>query len=229
MCANFWKSVHQTANVHKLFGTNSGDGRLMYPHTTSFIAAIVLSAFIGSPLCADEKSDLLFENNIRPVLVETCFRCHGDSKISGMLRIDSREALMQGGESGAAIVPGKPEESLLIMAIKRQADVSAMPPEKEKSLRPDQIAAFETWIRDGAHWPETAKIFEHQLYWAFQPVHDVSPPAVHDSRWVKNSLDAFIRSKQEAAGLDPAPVLINKRSSVARHSISSDCRRLQKK
>lgn len=205
MCANFWKSVHQTANVHKLFGTNSGDGRLMYPHTTSFIAAIVLSAFIGSPLCADEKSDLLFENNIRPVLVETCFRCHGDSKISGMLRIDSREALMQGGESGAAIVPGKPEESLLIMAIKRQADVSAMPPEKEKSLRPDQIAAFETWIRDGAHWPETAKTFEHQLYWAFQPVHDVSPPAVHDSRWVKNSLDAFIRSKQEAAGLDPAP------------------------
>ena len=177
----------------------------MFQLTTAFSTTILLSAFCYAPLCADEKSDLLFENSIRPVLVETCFRCHGDSKISGMLRIDSREALMQGGESGAAIVPGKPEESLLVMVIRRQADVSAMPPEKEKSLRPDQIAAFEKWIRDGAHWPETAKKFEHQLHWAFQPVHEVPPPTVHDSEWVRNDIDAFVRSKQEAASLDPTP------------------------
>ncbi|MDA1230547.1 MAG: DUF1549 domain-containing protein, partial [Planctomycetota bacterium] len=170
---------------------------------TWFSPAILLSAFICSQLRADEKSDLLFENSIRPVLVETCFRCHGDSKVSGMLRIDSREALMQGGESGAAIVPGKPDESLLVMEIKRQADVSAMPPEKENSLRPDQIVAFETWIRNGAHWPETTKTFEHQRHWAFQPVQELNPPTVHDAAWVKNGIDAFIRPKQEAVGVNP--------------------------
>ncbi len=167
------------------------------------LVLVIACWFSQSEVRSDEAADVLFENHIRPVLVETCFRCHGDSKVSGMLRIDSREALMQGGESGAAIVPGKPEESLLVMAIKRQADVSAMPPEKEKSLRPDQIATFEKWIRDGAHWPETARTFEHQLHWAFQPIHEPSLPVVHDSAWVRNDIDAFIRSKQEAANLDP--------------------------
>ncbi len=64
-------------------------------------------------VCADERDDF-FEAKIRPVLVETCFRCHGDAKTSGALRIDSREMLLKGGDSGAAIVPGKPDESLLI-------------------------------------------------------------------------------------------------------------------
>lgn len=186
---------------------NSGNPIVQQLSRPLLCGCLVLSNCFFSAMSAkgDDVADLLFENSIRPVLVETCFRCHGDTKISGMLRIDSREALMQGGESGAAIVPGKPEESLLLMAIRRQADVSAMPPEKEKSLRPDQISAFETWIKDGAHWPETAKKFEHQQHWAFQPVHDVSPSAVHDSGWVKNSIDAFIRSKQEAANVNPAP------------------------
>ena len=93
--------------------------------------------------CADERENL-FEAKIRPVLVGTCFRCHGGSKTSGSLRVDSRENLLKGGQSGPAVVPGKPAESLLIRAIQRQADVSAMPPEKQKALRSDQIANFVT-------------------------------------------------------------------------------------
>ena len=115
-----------------------------------------MSSAIGQAM-ADETADAQFENHIRPILVESCFRCHGDAKTSGTLRVDSREALLAGGESGAAIVPGKPEESLLIKAIQRHEDVSAMPPEKDKALRPDQVAAFEEWISSGAHWPADAQ------------------------------------------------------------------------
>ncbi|MCX7411719.1 MAG: hypothetical protein NTZ32_26890 [Planctomycetales bacterium] len=128
---------------------------------------------------ADERDDF-FEAKIRPVLVRTCFRCHGDAKTGGALRIDSREMLLKGGESGPAIVPGKPEESLLIKAIRRQADVSAMPPEKDKALRADQVAAFVTWVKAGAVWPTQTAKFEVAKHWAFEPVRDVAPPAVQD-------------------------------------------------
>ncbi len=154
---------------------------------------------------ADERDDF-FETKIRPVLVGTCFRCHGGTKTSGELRIDSRETLLKGGESGPAIVPGKPEESLLIKAIQRQADVSAMPPEKDKALRADQVAAFVAWVKAGAVWPAKTAKFETEKHWAFEPVRDVSPPVVQDKAWVKSSIDAFIQAKQEASGVRPAPI-----------------------
>ena len=183
-------------------------GRLLrLRHILSRIAvtAIVTSCQIGS-VFGDESADAQFENQIRPVLVETCFRCHGDSKVSGMLRVDSREALLKGGESGAAIVPGKPDESLLIMAIQRHEDVSAMPPEKDKALRPDQITAFENWISSGATWPANTRKFEGHKHWAFEPIRDPAQPAVADKPWIRNSIDAFIRDPQEAAGVHPAPM-----------------------
>ena len=154
---------------------------------------------------ADERADF-FETKIRPVLVGTCFRCHGDVKTSGALRIDSREMLLKGGESGPAIVPGKPDESLLIKAIRREEDVSAMPPEKEKALRADQVADFVAWVKAGAVWPTKSVKFEAAKHWAFEPIRDVSPPDVQDKAWGKTSIDPFIRAKQEATGVRPAPV-----------------------
>lgn len=153
---------------------------------------------------ADEHADF-FEARIRPVLVGTCFRCHGETKTGGGLRIDARSLLLSGGESGPALVTGKPAESLLIRAIRREADVSAMPPEKDKALRADQIADFEKWIRDGAVWPETTAKFEAAKHWAFEPVRDVPLPAVPDSTGVRTSVDRFIRAKQTAAGVSPMP------------------------
>ena len=153
---------------------------------------------------ADDREDF-FESKIRPVLVETCLRCHGDSKKSGALRIDSREALLKGGESGPAIVPGKPEESLLIRAIQRQEDVSAMPPEKEKALRADQVANFVAWVQAGAVWPAKTARFETTKHWAFEPLRTLAPPRVQDRTWGMNDVDAFIRSQQEAAVVAPAP------------------------
>lgn len=154
---------------------------------------------------ADEQTDH-FEAKIRPVLAGTCFRCHGDSKTGGNLRIDSREALLTGGDSGPAIVPGNPEESLLLKAITRKSDdVSAMPPEKDKALRADQIADFTQWIKSGAPWPETTAKFVGEKHWAFEPVKDAPLPAITDTTWPKTSIDYFIRAKQEAAGVRPAP------------------------
>ena len=166
---------------------------------TAMLLASLLS-MSGHAARADEHDDL-FEAKIRPVLVGTCFRCHGDAKMSAGLRIDSREMLLKGGEAGPAIVPGKPEESLLIKAIQRQADVSAMPPEKDKALRADQVAAFVEWITSGAVWPAKTAKFEVAKHWAFEPIRDVAPPVVQDKAWLKTSVDAFIRAKQEAAGV----------------------------
>ena len=163
---------------------------------TAMLLASLLSP--GSNAARADERDDLFEAKIRPVLVGTCFRCHGDTKTSGGLRIDSREMLLKGGETGPAIVPGKPEESLLIKAIQRQADVSAMPPEKDKALRADQVAAFVEWVKAGAVWPAKTAKFEVAKHWAFEPIRDVASPVVQDKTWVKSSIDTFIRAKQEA-------------------------------
>ena len=154
---------------------------------------------------ADERDDL-FEAKIRPVLVGTCFRCHGDTKTGGGLRVDSRESLLTGGESGPAIAPGKPDASLLVQAIQRQSDdVSAMPPEKDKALRADQVADFKAWIESGAVWPANTAKFVGIQHWAFEPVRDVAPPVVVDTSWPRTSVDHFIRARQEQAGVHPAP------------------------
>ena len=167
-----------------------------------FMCAFLIA---GSALSSALADDEFFEKQIRPVLVGTCFRCHGDTKTSGALVVDSREKLLTGGESGPAVVPGRPDESLLIRAIERQPDVSAMPPEKEKALRPDQVVDFVTWVKAGAVWPAKSAKFETAEHWAFKPVRDVPPPSVRDETWVKTSVDAFIRARQEAAGVRPAP------------------------
>jgi hypothetical protein len=166
---------------------------------------------------SDDANVLHFENHIRPVLADMCFRCHGGERVSGALRVDSREALLAGGESGATVVPGHPEQSLLIRAIRRDDDVSAMPPENDKALRADQVAAFETWIRDGAVWPKNSVRFETKTHWAFEPIRDVPLPAVKDAAWTRSSVDHFVRAKQEAAGVAPAPQT-DKRTLIRRAS-----------
>ena len=170
----------------------------------SALLSVVLSLFMASNsfLFADER-EKLFETTVRPVLVEVCLRCHGNTKASGLLRVDSREALLKGGESGPAIVPGKPDEGLLIKAIQRQADVSAMPPEKEKALRPDQVAAFVSWVKAGAVWPATATKFEARQHWAFEPLRASVPTANPTAS--RSTVDALIHAKQSTAGASFVP------------------------
>ncbi len=150
-----------------------------------------------------EVDEAFFEQRIRPVLADVCFRCHGEAKASGGLRVDSREALFRGGDSGPAIVPGKPDESLLVRAIRHADDVSAMPVDGE--LDDGQIEAMVAWVSDGAPWPAKTARFESARHWAFEPVQTVPVPTVADRAWVRTSVDAFIRAQQESAGLNPGP------------------------
>ena len=153
-----------------------------------------------------------FEERVRPVLAEHCYGCHGAEKQSGDLRVDSLAGMLAGGSSGAALIPGKPDESLLIEAIRY--DSYEMPPDGQ--LPEEQIAAIERWVASGAAWPghdaavrepaSLAKITaEDRGYWAFQPIGDPSPPDVDGDDWCRNDVDRFLFRKLTDAGLRPAP------------------------
>ena len=167
------------------------------------LCLLLVAMQAAGSLRAGEPEDF-FESRIRPILVGTCFRCHGGDKTSGGLRVDSRQALVTGGDSGPAIVPQQPDESLLIKAIQRQAQVAAMPPDKESALRADQVVDFVAWIEAGAAWPETSPKFQNAVLWSWQPIRDPAPPAVRDQAWLQTSIDPFIRARQEAAGVQPS-------------------------
>ena len=148
------------------------------------------SSVIALALVLGQPDDAFFEAKIRPVLVESCFKCHGGKKTSNGLRVDSREALLKVGDSGPAIVPGSPEKSLLIQAIRYTGDELKMPPDKKL---PDAVVAdFTRWIKDGAIWPKkVATGFQAQKHWAFEPVKRVTPPA-DPTGWADNSIDQTV-------------------------------------
>jgi hypothetical protein len=153
-----------------------------------------------------------FENEIRPLLVKRCQACHGAEKQSGGLRLDSGQAALAGGDSGAAIVPGKPAESLLIEAINYQS--LEMPPEAK--LPPKEIELLTRWVSGGAAWtpsnvPGAVTVREQKQItaadratWAFQKPLRPELPTVQQADWMKTPVDAFILAKLEAAGLTPA-------------------------
>jgi hypothetical protein len=151
-----------------------------------------------------------FESKIRPVLVTHCYECHAaDSKIvQGGLLVDSRDGLRKGGDTGAAIVPGKPDESLLIAALRHNG--LKMPPKGK--LSDAVLTDFKTWIEMGAPDPRNATepkitrkidIEEGRQHWAFQPVAAPAIPVVNDATWSIDPLDRFVLSRLEQAGLRP--------------------------
>ena len=146
-------------------------------------------------LRAEDSDEVFFEKKIRPVLAETCFRCHGGQKTSGRLRVDSAESLSKGGETGPALVSGQPGESLLLKAIRREEGVSAMPP--DKPLPPAVIADFETWIKAGAKWPAKVVAFRSEQHWAFIAPKAVLPP--RGSAAAAHPIDRFLNSDERGA------------------------------
>src|SRR5689334_6443750 len=128
----------------------------------------------GDPAPASEPTPeqvRFFETLVRPVFIEHCQKCHGEQKQWGGLRLDSREALLRGGDSGAALVPGKPAESRLIEAVRQVNDEFKMPPEGKLSDR--QIADLIRWVEMGAPFPAAADGAAAKKrdpnHWAFQP------------------------------------------------------------
>lgn len=155
-----------------------------------------------------------FEKQIRPILVEHCQDCHGEKKQKSGLRVDSLQALLAGGESGPSLVPGKPDDSLLVRVIE-QGEPYAMPPKGK--LPRDQMTNIRLWVKAGAPWPgattagsakqppaTTTKPGGAPL-WSFQPPHQAPLPPVKDQSWCRSPIDRFLLAALEAKGLKPAP------------------------
>ena len=166
-----------------------------------FRCSILILLLVVCRLWADAKTDF-FESKIRPVLATHCFECHGH-KDKGGLKLDSREAILQGGDSGPAIVPGKPEKSLLMTAVQHADPDLEMPPKKK--LPPEAIADLSQWIRAGAVWPEgkalgfaTGEITDEQRkHWAYQPLKGNAAQTPTE----ENFIDAHVRGRLKGQGL----------------------------
>jgi hypothetical protein len=180
---------------------------------TCFTAMCVIVA-TSARTDADEDT-AFFESRIRPVLVEHCYKCHsGRAKApKGGLRLDSREALLRGGEGGPAVVPGKPDDSLLLKALSHGGDVAEMPPDEKL---PDRVIAdFRRWIALGLPDPRKespavtkpagSDVASGSDAWSFRPPRYTGVPSVRDRSWARSELDRFILARLESKGLRPAP------------------------
>jgi hypothetical protein len=170
-----------------------------------FAGILILSLLSAEPAKQPTAEELrFFESAVRPVLVEHCHKCHGEKKQWSNFRLDSREAILKGGDIGPGLVPGKPEESLLIKAVRQTDEDLKMP--KEGKLTERQIADLVKWVEMGAPYPEAALANGRSRdpnHWAFQPAKEQVIPVVGDASWPSSPVDNFILSKLEAAKLKP--------------------------
>ena len=179
--------------------------------------------FSGVVLCVTPcvwgQEDDFFEKQVRPILANNCYPCHGPASGEGQagLRLDSLAGMLKGGRSGPVLVPGEPDRSLLIHAVNHDTFVQ-MPPKRKLSLT--VIQTLTHWVESGAAWPnspipmrpkrppdassEQQRFSEAQMtHWAFQPVREHQPPE-SDSEWPRSPIDRFLLASLEAKGLAPA-------------------------
>ena len=181
----------------------------------SVVALAVVCCVAGEiTFAVDDPAQVeFFEKKIRPVLVEHCYKCHSGTTpiLKGKLRVDFREGLMKGGDSGPSIIAGKPDESLLILALKY--DGFEMPP---KGRLPDSVIRdFETWVKNGAVDPretpatvtkaKTINFEEAAKFWAFQTPKKHALPKLKNDSLVNTDLDRFVQARLEAKGLSLSP------------------------
>ncbi|MFN8007729.1 MAG: PSD1 and planctomycete cytochrome C domain-containing protein [Terriglobia bacterium] len=204
----------------RVVGSNSKASRIAFPGQSlrfsggAFLGMVLLTLCSASFAFAD--SDLeFFESKVRPLLATQCYSCHSSKAtiIQGGLRLDSRETILHGGHSGPALVPGNPNQSLLIRALRHEVQ-PYMPPWGK--LEPENIALLEEWIRRGAPWPQEpsspvstegsslAKSNAQKSHWAWQPIAP-RPPVGAGSAWARDAIDGFLLDKLLQKGLKPAP------------------------
>lgn len=186
--------------------------RRKFPSGGTFFIALLASS--TTLFCAPlpPGSPEFFESRIRPILAGNCYGCHTNSKLGG-LRVDSREALLAGGATGPAIVPGNPGKSLLIAAVAQSGELK-MP--KGSKLKKEDIDDLTAWVSAGAVWPATQKPLaseakngeytitkEQRAFWSFQPLSRVAVPEPGTAGWAKSNIDKFVLARLEHEGLKP--------------------------
>jgi mono/diheme cytochrome c family protein len=175
-----------------------------------FAIFALVCAVVPRAVAITPQETEFFEKQVRPVLVEQCYKCHGPDKQKGALRVDSRAAILKGTDDGPIVVPGKPEVSEFIKSIKHIGD-SKMP-EKADKLPDAQIAALEQWVKMGMPWPDNdgpakpaASMEVAKTHWSLQPIKNPAPPAVKDPRhWAQAPIDQFILAKLEEKNITPS-------------------------
>ena len=193
-----------------------------YRLVSRLVAIACLASVLLTQATAEEKSqsfsesDLtFFESKIRPLLIQRCGQCHSEEAdpIEAGLRLDSRQAMLTGGETGPAIVPGEPQESLLIESV-HYGGTYEMPPDSK--LPEDEIKLLEKWVAMGAPWPPEAKDVAQantdsfsierrkENHWCWQPLQAVTIPEVQNVDWPRDIFDQFILHRLEQEGLRPA-------------------------
>jgi cytochrome c553 len=179
-----------------------------------FLLAVQLGFFCANctTIQADDGTDF-FEKKIRPILIKHCYECHGEDEQESDLRLDSYAEMLRGGATAPAIVPGEPNESLLLHTIGYEDDELQMPPDGK--LSDAVIADFRKWIEMDAPHPDANKasilprkgaldLEKERQFWSFQPLVDTAIPTVMGSNWPQQSIDYFILSKLEQQQLSPA-------------------------
>ncbi len=202
--------------------------------TLGFRALFFAWVIVATPSLAHGQADDLFEKQVRPILANNCYPCHGPAAGEGQagLRLDSSAGMLRGGRSGPAVVPGEPNRSLFILAVNHDTLVQ-MPPKKK--LPRAEIAALTQWVKAGARWPDSALsrqsgparaapreqpgYSQAQIdHWAFQPVRDPPLPDAADSKQPRSPIDRFLRAALDAQGLTPADPA-DKRTLIRRATI----------
>jgi hypothetical protein len=176
--------------------------------------AVALTILFCQPAFSDSRASVeFFEKKVRPILVDNCYSCHSaNTKPSANLRVDDRNGMIRGGDSGPAVVPGQPEKSLLLRAVSYADDDLKMPPKKQLSA--EQVANLTRWIHEGAAWPQTpvsttlgkvnAKYEKlRKEHWAWQPLRDAKIPVVQGREQKGSPIDAFLLAKLDEKGLQP--------------------------
>jgi hypothetical protein len=164
------------------------------------LAAVVCAAGRAPRLTVAAAQDVQFNRDIRPLLSDRCFYCHGpdEKNRKAGLRLDTFEGATKDRGGSRAIVPGKPDESELLRRVLAQDASEVMPPPRAKkpAVTPREAELLRRWIAQGA---------KYEGHWAFQPLAQGAPPAVKNERWARNEIDRFILARLERAGIAPSP------------------------
>ena len=168
-------------------------------HPHGFITCFALGMlFAGAPSRAASIDPIDFQRQVRPILSDNCFACHGPDAKTRMadLRLDIREGAFTQRQNGSPVIPGNFNASLLYQRITHQNEMLRMPPaHSKKELTEDQIDVLKRWIAEGASWDQ---------HWSFKAIKRPAPPAVKNEAWVRRPLDRFTLARLEKEGLTPA-------------------------
>ena len=176
-----------------------------------FLSLLVVVGILGMPVVSMPKTGLQFDRDIRPILSDTCYACHGPDakKRQANLRLDMETSALSGQTEGAVIVSGRPDQSKLVQLITHPDSTERMPPASHnRKLTTEEIALIKQWITEGAKWED---------HWLYTPPQRPEPPSVNNRSWPANEIDHFIQRRLESEGITPSPT-IDKQTLIRRLS-----------